>query len=135
MEMVFMILGLLVLAMIAFWLVQFIECKKDGKDGEQEKRYLKISLVTGLIILLGFSGAHFYNAQRNSSEVAPEETASRVTESLASTQETPQATGELLQLQMGLLLSNMRLNMPKHILFRQGGTRTARAFILLSIMR
>lgn len=90
MEMVFMILGLLVLAMIAFWLVQFIECKKDGKNGEQEKRYLKISLVTGLIILLGFSGVHFYNAQRNSSEVAQEETASRVTESLASTQETTQ---------------------------------------------
>ena len=34
MEMVFMILGLLVLAMIAFWLVQFIECKKDGKNCE-----------------------------------------------------------------------------------------------------
>ena len=91
MEMVFMILGLLVLAMIAFWLVQFIECKKDGKDGEQEKRYLKISLVTGLIILLGLGGVHFFNAQRNdSSEVTQEELVSKGTELIASTQETIQ---------------------------------------------
>ena len=90
MEMVFMILGLLVLAMTVFWLIQFFECKRDGKDGEQEKRYIKISLVTGVIILLGFSGLHFFNAQRNSGEEAQEETVSRVTESLDLTQETTQ---------------------------------------------
>jgi hypothetical protein len=91
MEVFFMILGALVLALTVFWLVQLLESKKDGKDGKQEKKYLTISIVAGLVILLGFSGVHFFRAQGNSSSKATqEELISRGTEALDSTQETTQ---------------------------------------------
>ena len=87
----FMILGGIGVSVDCFLACSTFGEQKGWKDGKQEKKYLTISIVAGLVILLGFSGVHFFRAQGNSSSKATqEEFISRGTEALDSTQETTQ---------------------------------------------